>query len=183
MSLATLRRLNDEVFLSSAPIVRIGREEVEFLKRQASLNDRKRARICAHRSNEDALHEMIIAIDHRSYIHPHRHLQKSESFHIVEGEVDVVLFDDAGNVVDLMQLGDASTGRAFFYRLADSLFHTLLIRSDVLVVHETTNGPFLREATVLAPFAPAENDVAAASAYVARIKEAAAPWRASPRSD
>jgi cupin fold WbuC family metalloprotein len=183
MRLATLRRLNDEVFVASAPIVRIGRDDVEFLKRQAIVNDRKRARICAHRSDQDPLHEMIIAIDHRSYIHPHRHLQKSESFHILEGEVDVVLFDDAGNVVDVMELGDGATGRPFFYRLTDSQFHTLLIRSDMLVVHETTNGPFLRESTVLAPFAPLESDGAAARAYVARVQEAVARWRPSPRTD
>jgi cupin fold WbuC family metalloprotein len=174
-----LRELNDEVFVAEERIVRAGTREIAFLKRQASSNARGRARICAHRSNEDRLHEMLIAITSASYIHPHRHVRKSESFHIVEGAVDIVMFDEAGAVADVIELGDASTGRNFYYRLADSVFHTLVIQSDFLVVHEVTSGPFVKEETVLAPFAPAEERREAALAYMAEVARAAARWRAN----
>jgi len=32
-----LRRINDEVFVAPGPIVRLGSEDVDFLKRQAGL--------------------------------------------------------------------------------------------------------------------------------------------------
>lgn len=164
-----LRKVNDEVFVSDAPIVRIGGEQITFLKRQASSNIRRRARICAHRSNEDTLHEMLIAISADSYIHPHKHTTKVESFHIIEGIVDVVVFNDTGDIVDVIELGDIASGRSFFYRLSDSFFHTLLIHGEVLVVHEVTNGPFRRDDTVLAPFAPSESDVTAARVYIREV--------------
>ena len=129
-----LHKVNDEVFIARDPIVRFGDEEIAFLKNQAQNNARKRARICAHRSNDDPLHEMMIAISASSYIHPHRHVDKSESFHIVEGEVDVAVFDEDGTVVDVIQLGPPGSGRRFYYRMSDSAYHTLLIRSALLVV-------------------------------------------------
>ena len=164
-----LARINDEVFVAGDAIVRIGDEEIAFLKRQAQASPRRRARICAHKSNEDALHEMVIVIAAASYIHPHRHVGKSESFHIVEGEVDVAVFDDDGRVSEVIRLGAPASGRSFYYRLSQSAFHTLLIRTDFLVVHEVTNGPFDRDRTVLAPFAPPEDRVDEARAYMDRV--------------
>jgi cupin fold WbuC family metalloprotein len=172
-----LRKVNDEVFIALDPVVQIGGEEVAFLKRQAQANPRKRARICAHKTNEDPLHEMVIAIAAGSYIHPHRHHGKSESFHIVEGEVDIVVFDAAGTIVDIVDLGIPGSGRRFYYRLSDSAFHTLLLRTDFLVVHEVTNGPFLRDKTVLAPFAPPESEPGAARDYMRTVAEKAAEFR------
>lgn len=164
-----LRKVSEEVFIAGDAIVRIGNEEVAFLKRQAQSSPRRRARICAHGSNDDALHEMLIAISADSYIRPHRHVGKSESFHIVEGDVDVAIFDESGAIADVIRLGAPGSGRQFFYRLSESAFHTLLIRTDYLVVHEVTNGPFSRDGTVFAPFAPAEDSVEEARAYMKRI--------------
>jgi cupin fold WbuC family metalloprotein len=172
-----LRKINEEVFIAADEIVKLGSDELAFLKRQAATNQRRRARICAHKSNDDLLHEMIIAISADSYIHPHKHLGKSESFHIVEGEVDVVVFSDEGDVVEIIELGGPATGRRFFYRLAQSAFHTLLIRSEFLVVHEVTNGPFTRDRTVLAPFAPPEEDVDRARAYMRRVQAMASSFK------
>jgi cupin fold WbuC family metalloprotein len=164
-----LQKKSDEVFVALDPIVQWGDEEIAFVKRTALASPRKRARICAHKSNDDALHEMIIAIAASSYIHPHRHIDKAESFHIVEGEVDVAIFDEAGSVVDVIKLGGPGSGRRFYYRLSHSAFHTLLIRSESLVVHEVTNGPFARDRTVLAPFAPPEDQQQAARDYMQRV--------------
>ena len=95
---AALRKINNEVFVADEAIVRLGAGQISFLKQQALSSNRKRARICTHRSNDDALHEMLIAISANSYIHPHKHTSKVESFHIIEGLVDVVVFDDAGAI-------------------------------------------------------------------------------------
>lgn len=171
-----LKKINDEVFVAEDAIVKVGGEELAFLKAQARGNGRKRARICAHKSNDDTLHEMLIAISSDSYIHPHKHLGKSESFHIVEGIVDVVVFDDHGEIAEIIGLGDAASGRNFFYRLSDSAFHTLLIRTDYLVVHEVTNGPFMRDRTVLADFAPMESEKSEAAQYMLKVNARAAEF-------
>ena len=144
------------------------------MKAQAAASRRKRARVCAHKSNDDPLHEMLIAISAQSYIHPHQHRAKSESFHVVEGAVDVVVFDAAGTVTDVIELGDPTTGRPFFYRLAPGAFHALVIKTEFLVVHEVTNGPFSPEETVLAPWAPPEDRTTETVAYMRHVAQLAA---------
>ena len=168
----TLHKISEEVFVMDTPIVRIGDNDLAFLKRQASMNSRKRARICAHPHDGDALHEMVIAMSAASYIHPHKHIAKTESFHIIEGQVDVVMFADDGAVVDVIELGEKGSQRKFYYRLNDSMFHTLLIRTDFLIVHEVTNGPFDPENTILASFAPLENETKAVKRYIDRLSDA-----------
>ena len=174
-----LEKINGEVFMAVDRIVRLGPEYVSFLKVQAAGSPRRRARICAHRHSGDSLHEMLIVVAADSYIRPHKHPNKIESFHVVEGSVDVVVLDDGGAIVELVELGDASSGKAFFYRLADSLYHTLLIHSAFLVMHEVTNGPFVADETVLAPFAPPEGQRIEALAYVAELRRQAATLRIS----
>jgi cupin fold WbuC family metalloprotein len=166
-----LTTLSREVHVARQPLVAFGDEETAFVKAQALGSPRLRARICAHPTDDDLLHEMLIAISQKSYIHPHRHFGKSESFHIVEGLVDVVSLDESGKIVHVVPMGEPSSGLSYFYRSSKSLFHTLVIRSGVLVVHEVTNGPFDRTKTEQAPFAPPEEDAAAARNYMARLAQ------------
>lgn len=172
------KEITPEVFVADSPIVTIGENEIVFLKKKAVANERKRARICAHRDNQDLLHEMVVAIAKSGYIRPHKHRGKSESFHIIEGEVDVAVFDDSGQVTNVIELGVLGSGKSPFYRLSESLFHTVVVRSDILVMHEVTNGPFVKDQTVLALFAPDEAETEKAGAYskeldglIARFKE------------
>ena len=174
-----LKKINDEVFVAQDPIVKIGSEEIAFLKSQSSSNQRGRARICAHKTNEDMLHEMIIAISASSYIHPHKHLGKSESFHVIEGVVDVAILSEVGEVVDVIELREQGTGRTLFYRLAQSMFHTLIIKSDYLVLHEVTNGPFIKENTILADFAPPENRSVEVQKYMHEIASQTEKFKAT----
>jgi cupin fold WbuC family metalloprotein len=158
-----------EVFLAEGPISEIGQSELDTLKAAVDASAKRRARINAHPNGDDALHEMIIAIDSSSYIRPHKHPGKSEAFHIVEGEVDIVVFDDDGRIDRVVPLGAPGSGRSFYYRMSMPFFHTLIIRSDILIVHEITNGPFRPEGTVFADFAPEDSETEKAAAYQADL--------------
>ena len=114
---------------------------------------------------------MLIVHTRNTYVRPHKHLNKSESFHLIEGSVDVVIFDEAGGVAEVIRMGDFASGRRFYYRIEQPAYHTLLITSDVLVFHETTNGPFRREETIFAPWAPEEQDQIARTGFLARLQE------------
>ena len=158
-----------EVFLAEGPIAAIGEAELNALRAAVKASAKRRARINAHPDGEDALHEMIIAIDPSSYIRPHKHPGKSEAFHIIEGEVDIVVFTDDGEIDRIVPLGPPGSGRSFYYRMSQAFFHTLIIRSDVLIVHEITNGPFRPAATVFADFAPDDLEPGKAAAYQAEL--------------
>jgi cupin fold WbuC family metalloprotein len=159
-----------EVLYAADAIVTVDRTAIEALKRAALANPRHRIRLCAHRGVADHLHEMLIVHTRDTYVRPHRHLEKCESFHVIEGDVDVVIFDEHGAVTGVIGMGSIQSGRRFFYRIADPLYHTLLVRSDVLVFHETTLGPFRREQTVFAPWAPEDGDGPAVRQYLAELE-------------
>jgi cupin fold WbuC family metalloprotein len=172
--------LNSEVYVAADPIVRIGGQDIAWLKQRLTESPRGRVRICAHPHPGDPLHEMVIALDHRTYIRPHRHRNKSESFHIIEGAVDVVILDDQGQVAEVVALREPGTGGAFFYRLHAPLYHTLQIRSACLVVHETINGPFAPDETGFAPWSPPESEIAAVESYRAALTRAVAAFLKVP---
>lgn len=159
------RELSAEVLVADGSLVELTTADVEELKAKAVANPRRRIRICAHPDTDNALHEMVIVQMHGAYIPPHRHPGKSESSHVLEGEADLVLFDDAGEVTDVIPLGPYRSGRRFFCRVDQPTYHSLLIRSEFFVYHEVTNGPFRREETDLAPWAPDERDLDAAGEY------------------
>lgn len=159
-----------EVLVADAPMVTITSVAVEDLRRRALLSPKRRARICAHQKTTDTVHEMLIAIARESYIRPHLHLHKSESFHVVSGELDLVLFDDQGVVTARHALGDSHSGLPFFYRAEDVGYHTVLVRSDIAVIHETTRGPFVAKDTEYAPWAPDELDHAGVKRFLAALQ-------------
>lgn len=177
MKALNLHQIDAEVFVARDRIVRIGAAEVAFVKAQAAANSRKRARICTHRTACDPLHEMLIAIKSDSYIRPHKHIGKSESFHVVEGSVDIIVFDDDGTVSEIVELSEPRDAGTFFYRLAEDVYHTLLITSEILVVHEVTNGPFVQDQTVFAAWAPAEDAIDEANAYMRSVSKLVIPRR------
>lgn len=151
--------INEEIIYVNEPIARINTAEIELLKKKAVVNKRKRIRICTHREVNDKIHEMLIVHVKGAYIRPHKHLNKIESFHVIEGDLKVVVFDDSGDIMDVIDMGSYQSGKNFYYRLADSHFHTIIPVSDLVVFHEITNGPFLREETVFADWAPTESDI------------------------
>src|SRR2546428_13766383 len=120
---------------------------------------------------------MLIVHTFNTYVRPHKHVGKSESFHVIEGDVDVVIFADDGQVSDVIEMGSFQSGRPFFYRIADPLYHTLLIRSPVLVFHETTSGPFKREETVFAAWAPDDSQREAVDRYLTGLNDIVAARR------
>ena len=162
-------RINEEVLYAADDVVKVDTNDIEELKQKARLNPRRRIRICTHKDVEDSIHEMLIVHEKSCYVHPHKHIGKTESFHIIEGSVDIILFDDDGQINKTIPMGDYASGRKFFYRLPPANYHTLLIQSDVLVFHEVTNGPFNPKNTLLAPWAPAENNADEVSRYMELI--------------
>jgi len=144
------------VFYNSDVVVEVGEAWYERLKRSAYEADMKRARLCLHRDPEDVLHEMVIVFHRDTLVRPHRHHGKSESFHVIFGELDVILYDEAGRPVRAVRLGDPGNGRSLMYRLSGPLWHSVVVHSEYAAIHEVTNGPFRVEENDFAPWAPTE---------------------------
>jgi cupin fold WbuC family metalloprotein len=167
------RRLNSEVLFTQKSFTELSQTDIQLLKDNAEENHRKRIRICTHRDEDDKLHEMIIVHKKGAYVRPHKHLNKSEAVHIIEGNVDVVIFDENGNITNVIKMGDYRSGSVFYCRMSEPLYHTLLIHSETLVFHEITCGPFNRGDTVFASWSPDETDISSTSNFLKRITELA----------
>jgi cupin fold WbuC family metalloprotein len=170
---------NEEVLYTKEPITRVSGSDITILKAMAAKNPRKRIRLCAHTGVDDPLHEMIIVHTAGTYVRPHKHPNKSESFHIIEGGLKIIFFDNSGEIKDVVRMGLAEND-IMYYRLSESLFHTVIPTSEVVVFHETTNGPFRREDTVVAPWSPAENDKKAQTSYMQGILTLLEKFESSP---
>lgn len=166
-----MKQVSREVFQAEGPIVRVSAAEIQVLKDRALEGPRARARICAHPGPNDATHEMLIVLGRNNEIRPHKHPGKVESFHVIEGSMAVVQFDDDGNVFDLLRMGSYDSGRAFYYRQTESFYHTILVETDYVIFQEVTQGPFSREGTVLAPWAPVEGAGGELAAYIKELRQ------------
>jgi len=130
----------------------------------------RRARLCAHLDDDVQLQQMIISLNGDSYIRPHKHTAKPESYQMLRGEAALVLFADDGTVAEIVHLTPPGKGGNFFFRLSSESYHGLVLLSTEVVFCETTLGPFRRDATHFAPWAPAP-DSPDCAAYVSALRK------------
>jgi cupin fold WbuC family metalloprotein len=154
------------VFYISRPFVLADASLLAFLKSAALRTPLRRARLCAHPDPGAVQHDMLIVSAAGTYVAPHRHPGKTESFVVLEGEADCLLFEEEGRLAELVRMGAAGSGLPFFYRMPLNRFHSLVIRSDLLVFAESTIGPFSAGATENAPWAPGAKETAAGLAFL-----------------
>ena len=170
-SSSPFRQVAPEVFYATKPFAVAGTEAVALLKEIAPTTPRRRCRICFHPDAEAAAQEMLIAMHSSSYVRPHRHHGKSETLTVLEGRATTVLFDTAGMVTRWLPMAPYGSGAAFFYRMPEGVFHTLLFETEWLIYLETTTGPFDPSRSEAAPWAPPESDPSAGHAYLANLKQ------------
>lgn len=170
-ALPLLTEKGSGVFVAKDPVIKINKKVIDFVKNKASSNIKKRARICFHQDINDPIHEMVIAASKEGHVRVHRHNGKSESFHMIEGEMDVVIFDDDGGVKEIIEMGDYASGKKFYYRLSKDAYHTVVVRSEYAIFHEITNGPFDKKKTVYAPWSPEEDDEKDIADFIKKVDE------------
>ena len=107
---------------------------------------------------------MLIVHSFGQYIQPHINLDSAKSFVVLDGKMAVVLFNNEGVISDHVQLGVSDGTSAFFLRLDDPVFHTVVPISTTVTFLETSKGPHVR--THYAPFAPAPNDTSRSEKYM-----------------
>ena len=72
----------------------VGRIDIKELK-ELTENLEEISLDCAYKKTSDLVQEMIICTKNFVYSQPHKHPNnKSESYHIIEGSLDVIIFND-----------------------------------------------------------------------------------------
>ena len=151
--------MKKDIIQNKKDLVYLSNKSINQIKRKALSNNRKRARICLHKSLNDKTSEMIIALNKKSFISPHIHPDnKSESYHIIKGEMDVYIFNSKGKLLKKIQMGEFNSKKNFFYRMCKGFYHMPFPRSKWCIYHETYSGPFKKKIDVKYPkWAPDES--------------------------
>lgn len=141
------------------------------LCRQASQAERGRAHLNLHDSLDAPVQRLFIAMQPDTYIRPHRHPQpnKWEFFLLLEGEIDVLIFNDTGKIHQRIELS-ASQTRAV--EIPPGTWHSYVSRTPGSLVLEVKEGPFIPTPEEdFAPWAPAEQTSTAVE-YLAWLRQA-----------
>ncbi len=150
--------------------VRVDRPLLEELKRLAGEGEGRNVRLCLHEAPGASFHDMIILEHPGRYYRPHKHPAKGESYHVIEGSMGVLIFDDEGRLVDACRLSPEGT---VIYRVGAGTYHAVLPLSSPIIYHESKVGPFLGEGDSVYPdWAPDGRDAQAVIAYTERLRSA-----------
>jgi cupin fold WbuC family metalloprotein len=140
----------------------------------AEASPRRRMNYNFHSGPADNPHRFLNVLLRGTYIQPHRHSAppKSETFLVLQGAADVIVFDDHGAIIARHRLGAQSLqDRLWGVDIPSGVWHTILARTDRVVCFEVKAGPWEpRSDKEFAPWAPPESDPSA-GAFVNALLE------------
>lgn len=143
-----LIRTSDETFYAVDGLLSITDADIAVLREEVSKTSRQRIRICTHSNVDAPLHEMFVCYTRDTAIAPHKHVGKDETFYVMEGDMDFILYNETGDVKQILPMGPPGSGKAFCVRVPANTYHSVRLNSDFCVLHEATPGPFDRADTV-----------------------------------
>jgi cupin fold WbuC family metalloprotein len=128
---------------------------------KAKLSKRLRMNFNFHPELSDPVQRLLNAMEPWTYVRPHRHPGKEESFVILRGTILAVTFYEDGSIWDHALL-NAENG-IFGVEFEEGSYHMLTSLEPGSVVYEIKEGPFIPHSEdTSAPWAPPEGSAEAA---------------------
>jgi cupin fold WbuC family metalloprotein len=164
------RKSTKYVYTTNDSVVQLNQADIRHLATKAQANTRGICRLLLHKNVDDLLHQMLIVHSRDKYIRPHKNSASAKSWQIIEGELELVIFNDRGDIQEHCTMSPNSIDRNFIVRLSDCYYHTLIPITDQTVLLETILGPY--DGTEYAPWAPEEANKSEAIYYFNKLREA-----------
>ena len=134
-----------DLFKNEKNFITIDKKFIDVLKRECSNSEKNMSRLLMHLSTEDNVQEMLICFGKKTLIPPNKSSNKSESLHVIEGKLLLIIFDDNGKVNNKIIMKPYGDNESFFiYRFNKCEWHTMIALTDNVVVHEILEGPFAK---------------------------------------
>jgi len=121
---------------------------LDSLVQQAAASPRHRQHLNIHSDYADPCQRTFNAIEPNSYLRPHRHelVPRAETMIAVRGLMALVVFDDAGNVVETFRFGAGKhvevEGVAVGVETPPGHWHSVIALEPGSVLLEVKAGPF-----------------------------------------
>jgi len=108
----------------------------------AQQSDRLRTNLNIHESPNADVQRLFLAFEPGTYIRPHRHPQahKWELFVVLEGELDLLLFDDSGEIVRRIKLSSETTR---VIEIPPDTWHSYVSKKSGTLALEIKQGAYL----------------------------------------
>ena len=123
-------------------ILLIDQKLLDETSQKAAKNVRLRMNYNIHSCLEDPVNRMLNALEPGSYFRPHRHLSppKAELSIVLRGELDVLIFDNDGDLLQRITL-NPEIGN-YGIDISSGIWHSLIVKKTGTVVYEVKEGPF-----------------------------------------
>ncbi|QGU11510.1 cupin fold metalloprotein, WbuC family [Leclercia sp. J807] len=120
----------------------IDNEQLDSLYKEAEQSERLRSHLLLHASHQDKVQRLLIAMKKGSYVDPHFHLLKHqwEMFTIIQGQVQVCLYNDEGALIKRFTAGQ-NTGITVV-EFAPGDIHSVECITEQALMLEVKEGPF-----------------------------------------
>ncbi|RUT80195.1 WbuC family cupin fold metalloprotein [Ancylomarina longa] len=119
----------------------INTELLNRISEEAIKNPRKRMNYNFHENGEELLQRMLNALEPGTYLPPHRHTEKVEVFLLLRGKIQVLLFDDSGEIIEVKPLNPISGG--YGVEIPAGIWHTIMVEDSGSVIYEIKEGPYV----------------------------------------
>ena len=165
------KQISADVEVASTAIVIVNEALIDQTIDRARSAPKRRARVLLHPNIDDALHEMLIALPRESCDIPHINFKSGKSFHVVRGEMAVMVFTPDGKQVTPFLMGDSASSWERMIRINQPCWHTIIPLSEYVVFIETIAGPFTGNRFAL--WAPTSIDHDAMMPFAVKLREIA----------
>lgn len=136
-------------------MIRITTQLLEEVSDKARNSERLRMNYNFHPKLDDPVQRLLNALEPWTYIRPHKHAGKEESFVLLSGKVLAVCFNDDGSILDSSILC-RETG-ILGIEFEEGIYHMLTSLESGSVVYEIKEGPFIPHTPgTSAPWSPEE---------------------------
>lgn len=136
----------------------ITNEVLDHLSLEAAGSERLRKNLNMHDDYTDVCQRLFNAMEPGTYIRPHRHTEppKPECFMAVRGRMALIVFDDNGDITQIIPFGTDCDTLAI--DLPAGLWHSIVVLEPGSVFFESKPGPYEPVSDKdFAPWAPEEN--------------------------
>ena len=131
--------------------------DLDALSCEAGSSPRRRLNLNLHGDYADPCQRLFNAVEPDSYLRPHRHTDppKPECFVAIRGRFHLLIFNDAGNIVERVEL--APQGPAVAADVPAGAWHGIIALEPGSIFFETKPGPYAPLSDKdFAPWAPPE---------------------------
>ena len=148
----------------------ITEELLDMVTAQAKENPRLRMNHNFHATMDAPIHRLLNALEPGTYLPPHRHTDKEETYLVLRGSLLAFFYDEEGNVTEKVRL-NPSEGK-YGLEIPPCTWHSIIALELGTVIFEIKKGPYqplpLED---LAPWAPLPSDGGGVEAFMKRMSE------------